>query len=332
MEKVLPQKRLNLQLNKKNLLIIHQGALGDFITTFPALHLLRRQYRLIDAVCQKKLGTLAGYLGIIDSHFPLESAAAASVYSGTVHPELRRLIESYQTIIIFSFSETLKKSISRLSKQNIYRIDPRPDPEKKVHVTAHVLDGLEAAGIISNTRYPDVGGRQNMAYDRRDHQYDASGVILHPGSGSFRKNWPLSNFIRLAEMLKAEGKQPMFICGPAEQEMIPTLSGSGYPVRQMDDLIELSKSLQRSGGFIGNDSGVSHLSAYLGVSTVVVFGPSDPDRWRPIGRCVSVVQADSDCRPCFETDKDRCESRDCLSGISPDRVLAAYFQLSDNGW
>ena len=152
MEKVLPQKLQNLQLNEKNLLIIHQGALGDFITTFPALHLLRCQYRLIDAVCQKKLGILAGNLGIIDSHFPLESAAAASFYSGTVHPELGRLIESYQTIIIFSFSETLTKSIRCLSKQNIYRIDPRPDPEKKVHVTAHVLNGLEAAGIISNTR------------------------------------------------------------------------------------------------------------------------------------------------------------------------------------
>ena len=130
-------------------------------------------------------------------------------------------------------------------------------------------------------------------------------------------------------MLKAEGKHPMFICGPAEQEMIPTLSGSGYPVRQMDDLIELSKSLQRSGGFIGNDSGVSHLSAYLGVPTVVVFGPSDPDRWRPVGCSVSVVQVDSDCRPCFETDKDRCESSDCLNDISPDKVLAACFQLSD---
>ena len=323
----MPQKLQNLQLNEKNLLIIHQGALGDFITTFPALHLFQSQYRSIDAVCQKKLGTLAGYLGIIDSHFPLESAAVASVYSETVHPELHRLIKSYQTIIIFSFSETLNNSIRSLSKQKIYRIDPRPAPEKKVHVTTHVMNGLEATGVISNTRYPDIGRHQNMTYDRRDHEYDASSIILHPGSGSFRKNWPLSNFIRLAGMLKKEGKQPMFICGPAEQEMIPTLCGSGYPVRQMDDLIELSKCLQRSGGFIGNDSGVSHLSAYLGVPTVVVFGPSDPDRWRPIGRSVSVVQVDSDCRPCFETDKDRCESSDCLNDISPGTVMTAYFEL-----
>ena len=41
-------------INDQNLLIIHQGALGDFITTFPALHLLRSQYRSIDTICQKK--------------------------------------------------------------------------------------------------------------------------------------------------------------------------------------------------------------------------------------------------------------------------------------
>ena len=319
-------------LNKKNLLIIHQGALGDFITTFPALHLLRRQYRSIDAVCQKKLGTLAGYLEIIDSHFPLESAAAATLYSETVHPELQRIIGSYHSIILFSFSKILEDAIQRLTRENIYRIAPRPEPQKKIHVAAHLITGLKAAGLFPNSMAPDRPKRLSTERGQRGPGYDASGIILHPGSGSPRKNWSLSNYIRLAGMLKAAGRQPMFICGPAEQEMVPILTDSGYPVREMDDLIALAEYLQRSGGFIGNDSGVSHLAAYLGIPTVAVFGPSDPDRWRPIGRTVSIVQAGSDCRPCFEIGNDRCESSDCLNDISPDRVLAAHFQISGNGW
>jgi ADP-heptose:LPS heptosyltransferase len=43
-------------------------------------------------------------------------------------------------------------------------------------------------------------------------------------------------------------------------------------------------------GFVGNDSGVSHLAAAAGAPGVAIFGPTDPDRWRPIG-WVRVVRA-----------------------------------------
>ncbi|MFZ0886937.1 MAG: glycosyltransferase family 9 protein, partial [Candidatus Binataceae bacterium] len=39
-----------------------------------------------------------------------------------------------------------------------------------------------------------------------------------------------------------------------------------------------------SAAFVGNDSGPSHLAAATGARGVVLFGPTDPDRWRPLGR------------------------------------------------
>ena len=35
--------------------------------------------------------------------------------------------------------------------------------------------------------------------------------------------------------------------------------------------------------FVGNDSGAAHLAAAVGASGVVIFGPTDPVRWRPLG-------------------------------------------------
>ena len=35
--------------------------------------------------------------------------------------------------------------------------------------------------------------------------------------------------------------------------------------------------------FVGNDSGISHLAAAIGTPGVVLFGPTDPRRWRPLG-------------------------------------------------
>jgi heptosyltransferase-2 len=35
--------------------------------------------------------------------------------------------------------------------------------------------------------------------------------------------------------------------------------------------------------FVGNDSGVSHLAAAAQGRGVVIFGPTDPVQWRPLG-------------------------------------------------
>lgn len=313
---------------EKKLLVVHLGALGDFITTFPALHLFQRQYRSIDAICQKKLGKLACYLNIIDNHFPLESAVVSSLFSETAHPQLHRIIGAYHAIILFSFSEDLKDSIRRLTAQNVYRVAPRPKPEEKIHIAAHLLSSLTAAGLFQDSMDPDGSFLQFTARGQRDPGYDASHIILHPGSGSSRKNWPLSNYVQLADMLGKRGMRTTFICGPAERKMVSEIERSGHAVHAGDDLVVFSKLLEKAGGFIGNDSGISHLSAYLGVPTVAIFGPSDPHRWRPIGPSVSVVRADLDCRPCFETVQNRCQSPDCLNDLTPSRVMDAFSALT----
>lgn len=314
----------SMTMHNKKLLIIHHGALGDFITTFPALHILRYQYRSIDAVCQKKLGILASYLGIVENHFPLESALLSSLFSNQPHSQLIRIIRAYDTILLFSFSEHLKDAIQGLTSKIVYHIAPKPMHEEKVHVAAHLLSGLKAAGLISDTMNPDDFLQRFTGHQRRNPEYHASQIILHPGSGSPQKNWRLSYYIQLADLLCAQGKRATFFCGPAERKMVSGIEASGHPVYMGDDLVLLCKLLDKAGGFIGNDSGVSHLAAYVGVPTVAIFGPTDPDRWRPIGPSVVIVQNERQCRPCFEIDRNRCSSLECLSDIDPPKVMEAF--------
>jgi ADP-heptose:LPS heptosyltransferase len=54
-------------------------------------------------------------------------------------------------------------------------------------------------------------------------------------------------------------------------------------------LLEVAQRLQQCRCYLGNDSGVTHLAALLGVPTVALFGPSDPAIWRPVGRTVSLL-------------------------------------------
>ncbi|MCB9884882.1 MAG: hypothetical protein H6838_05280 [Planctomycetes bacterium] len=56
--------------------------------------------------------------------------------------------------------------------------------------------------------------------------------------------------------------------------------------------LQLADDLAAADAFVGNDSGATHLAAMLGVPTVAVFGPTDPEVWAPVGPHVRVVGGD----------------------------------------
>ena len=95
-------------------------------------------------------------------------------------------------------------------------------------------------------------------------------VILHPFSGSAKKNWPLEHFRELA----AELGRVEWTCGPEEQ-----LDGA----RRFGDLAELAKWISGARLYIGNDSGITHLAAAAGTPVLALFGPTDPAIWCPAG-------------------------------------------------
>ena len=128
--------------------------------------------------------------------------------------------------------------------------------------------------------------------------------------------------------------KPEFILGPAEYHLLDELNRMFGEIKIIDDLIVLTKELVKSAGFVGNDSGVSHLSAFLGLPTVVIFGPSDPKRWAPMGKTVRIVgpnAEDLECTPCFEKPDSSCNTRECMIKLSPSRVLNALIEMIEGG-
>ena len=320
-------------MKQKKLLVIHQGALGDFVATFPGILRLKRKYGQIDVLCQAQLGRLTQYLDIAVHAYPLESAAFATLFSGSPENRMKHLLKSYDAILLFSFSSDLENNLNRIAKNPVHRIHPRPEPEKRLHVTRYILEGLKDAGLIDNTGKSEtlslfpMNGMENPKETSKPHR-----ILIHPGSGSPKKNWPLPLFIEVGNRLKSMAMKPEFILGPAEYHLLDELNRISGEVRIIDDLIVLAKELVKSAGFVGNDSGVSHLSAFLGLPTVVISGPSDPKRWAPMGTSVRIVGPDTrneglECKPCFEKPDISCDTRDCMINLSPSRVLNALIEM-----
>ncbi len=115
-------------------------------------------------------------------------------------------------------------------------------------------------------------------------------VVLHPFASSPKKRWPLENFRRVADALRDRGYQVRWCAGPLrefEQEKLPS-ELEADAVRK-EDLYDLACWVAATRLYIGNDSGIAHLAAAVGIPTIAIFLSSDPLIWAPRGPHVRVL-------------------------------------------
>ena len=280
----------------RNVLIFHLGALGDFVVTWPlalALSRLHPQSRIIYVTHGQK-GALAEKVLRIES---------ASIEGGWHHlfgdpaalpqPAAKMLAGAHS---IYSFvagaADPWTANVRRLAPQaEVCCIAPRPGEDWTAHVTEYHLAQMNV--------HPAVAGavRQMLTSiaDRGTGYRPRGGptAVIHPGSGSVFKCWPIDRFIRLAELLAARNRPVRFIVGEAELERWPAgqlraLSNVGE-VRQPQTLLELLDAMADAGAYIGNDSGPSHLAGIIGLPVTCLFGPGRPEVWRPLGPHVRII-------------------------------------------
>jgi len=147
-------------------------------------------------------------------------------------------------------------------------------------------------------------------------------AVIHPSSGSPKKNPPSEFFFELKDFLERElGLEVIFLLGEAEENLRSLFKPHFFCLSPL----EMAKSLKGARLFVGLDSGVSHLASYLGVESYVVFGPTDERVWRPIGKRVKVIKLPLECSPCFPN---TCSERTCLT--SPELSKRLKKALSDN--
>jgi ADP-heptose:LPS heptosyltransferase len=156
-------------------------------------------------------------------------------------------------------------------------------------------------------------------------------VAIHPAATKDYKKWPETAFIELCNILINKGFSPVLLgAGPEEWQRCDRIqrfvtSVSLAKVHNLCDrlsLAELAGFFRMCTGIVGNDSGPSHLASAQGVPGVVVFGPSEPAIWGPLGNRSQVLRKADQCDP-------RCSRRACfadyrcLKAITPQEAFAA---------
>jgi ADP-heptose:LPS heptosyltransferase len=133
----------------------------------------------------------------------------------------------------------------------------------------------------------------------------------------------------------ATGLAIRWLLGPAET-MIQRETQIFCSLNQMScctDLAvrEIAAMLQHACFFLGNDSGIAHLAAAIGIPTFVLFGPTDPAEWAPWGPNVNVIRHLESCSPCSKAEMLSCADRRCLYSIDVESVISLIIAKIANG-
>ena len=283
-------------MTNPRILFLRGGAIGDFVLTLPALQAVRDRWpdAYIEVVGYPWIAELARAGGIVDEIVSLDKADMAKyfVFRADLTDEQKSHIRSFHFIISYLHdpAETVKGNMLAAGVRQFIYGSPMV---KRGHAIEHLMKPLEELAI-----YPEgepcpklvLSGEHRRKGVERVGAIGERVVALHPGSGSPKKNWPLERFLELAGMVSGKGMTPMFVIGQAEVEIDRRLAdmGNNVPVLRGCSVVELAEALSACSGYVGNDSGVTHIAAALGIPVVALYGPTDPSVWGPRGTRVRV--------------------------------------------
>ncbi len=286
-----------------SILVIRGGAIGDFILTLPVLSALREQFPAarIELLGYPRIASLALMGGLIDAVGAIESRPLATFFASraTLDPAMQEFFGRFALIVSYLYDPDgiFQENVRSCSRSQFIVGPHRPDEKGSIHATQCFLQPLERLAIfdfdpIPRLEVPMIGGSAG-AIGRAG---SARWLAMHPGSGSELKNWPEQRWRELLEqIIQHTSVQILLVGGEAEAGKLDRLA-QGLPpdrLRIADKLPlpALAQEFKGCAGFVGHDSGITHLAAAIGIPTIALWGATNKRVWEPRGADVQLLRA-----------------------------------------
>lgn len=286
----------------QHILIIRPGALGDTLVALPILQHLRTQ-------------SSQAHITMIGNHaaLPLIQAFQLADEVGSfgdvlwsrlfMSPHSRRQAQFYHRLeridrAICWLTDTDGLVQQNLQAAGIPAITIAPGhPAVPMPIVSYLAQSIgEAPETIS--WHPPTAYRWQ---DKQPAKQLLRPIAIHPGSGGQTKCWPITHFATIIIELWRQHIPVCLMAGPADQQRIDELrqllpetdSATLLHLLQDAPLLTVVQELRHCQSYLGNDTGITHLAAMLGVPTLALFGPSDPTIWKPVGPTVTILKTSS---------------------------------------
>jgi len=323
------------------ILIIKLSSLGDLFHALPAVHNLKQGLGAqIDWV------TNTGYVDLVSCFDDVDDVIGfprKDFYAN--FNEFRKQLRKKEYDIIIDMQGLMKSALTARLARGSRRIGPSFHREgSKLFYdsvagpcdrTRHAV--IENLDIIPHLKLEKIPPEFHVTFPQPPAEpeslelfpqkpaADGPQVAICPASRWKTKNWPTDRFAEVAKKLQESMNASITLLGgPEDIETCRTIEDALVkPCRNLagkTSIIEMGGILQNVDLLIANDSGPSHMAAAVNTPTLVIFGPTNPDRTRPFGDIHHVLKTAYPCQPCHSR---TCQNPDipCITGVKIYQVL-----------
>lgn len=344
----LPEKNKKPERIKK-ILCIKLWGLGNLAIIYPLLYMLKEKFTEVELIFL----TFNLNKGFLENNLAVDRIIYFE-FTKNIFCILRQFItliitlkkEQIDLSLNFeTFNNTsalflyLIKSPIRIGLNNRYEriFNTHPIYNEKIEHISEVFSNL-LRPLDINSRYNYFGlkgseGDVNKIKNILNHFGIDDFVCIHLGtSENFKgKRYHKGYFGELASLIINKYNYSIIFTGTEkEKDLIKDIIKMYFVKNKVFDLSgnltiwEFTELLRKSFLFIANDSGPVHIAASLGINIVVFYGPSAPQRYRPLNENSLIFYKNIKCSPCIGVDyiNRKCKNKYKCLDFSPHEVFS----------
>jgi len=304
-----PRARIALVTAPVNMEVVRHNPHLDQVFTF-------------DQKMWRNPGRLFGFIRQLRQFRPEVSFVLSSVSFSVTSASLA--LASGARYVVGADSRPFGLDISRYA----FSLEMPSNPQVDRHSVQHSLAPLQAIGITTNDLstvvVPSADEKNAADAILEDLGFSRGFWAMHPGAGKKQNIWPAEGFAKMAIQAAELGRQVLILHGPADAEPLGKLKkllgdslGGTIRVAPACSIGVGAALLHQADRFLCNDTGVMHMAGALPIPTVALFGPTDPELWKPPAPEVVAL-----CSP-----KQSPDDRGWMQNISPEEVWMIWESL-----
>ncbi len=303
---------MKIQYQRKNILIIKFGGLGDFFLSLRAFHAIRKHHiedRLI-LLTEKQYYKIAESSGWFDDIKLIKR----SLFYFIDRINIKKIIRIKDIDYVYDL-QTSKRSSSYFKLFNLSYIrwsgianncsHPHVNPNRNsTHTTERLRDQLKDAGIID---YPNVNFSWLIKGIKKNN-FKNYAIIIPGGSGKREyKRIPVCFFNKIIKILTKKKIYPILVGAKDDVGVCEKIIKENPKILNLCckiTIFELAELGKKSRIVIGNDTGPMHLMAMMDCLTLSLFTKySNPDICAPKGKNVKVFNVKNYNETCKNIEK-----------------------------
>ncbi|OBI74879.1 glycosyltransferase family 9 protein [Mycobacterium sp. E740] len=269
-----------MAVSQDEILVLRALGLGDLLTGIPALRGLRRAQPEAHIVLATpaRYARLAMLSGAIDAVDP--TPGLGRLNEPAKRPDLAVNLHGSGPESIADLLALRPRALISHRHRAYPHVDG-PPWRAELHEVDRWCALLEWAGISCDAE--DLGITRPAGCP----EYSRA-VVIHPGAAFAARRWPPERFAEVAAVLRRRGHDVVITGDDSEVELARSVAAAaGLPESSVLagtlDLLELVALISDCGLLVCGDTGVGHIATATGTPSVLLFGPTPPNRWGPRG-------------------------------------------------